>query len=90
MLYWLWESEAYVLKGARTSPNGEVHESKHVVTWFTTHAPGDKPYGRKLPPLVRYTSFYTTRYFYTPRSSSCAFTRDLSRSTSHWPTLVSS
>jgi len=27
----LWESEAYVLKGARTSPNGEVHESKHVV-----------------------------------------------------------
>jgi hypothetical protein len=28
----LWEREAYVLlKGARASPNGEVHESKHVV-----------------------------------------------------------
>jgi hypothetical protein len=27
----LWEREAYVLKGARTSPKGEVRESKHAV-----------------------------------------------------------
>jgi hypothetical protein len=27
----LWEREAYVLKGARTSPKGEVRESKYAV-----------------------------------------------------------
>jgi hypothetical protein len=27
----LWEREAYVLNGARTSPKGEVRESKHAV-----------------------------------------------------------
>jgi hypothetical protein len=27
----LWEREAYVLEGARTSLNGEVRESKHTV-----------------------------------------------------------
>jgi hypothetical protein len=27
----LWEREAYVLKRTRTSPNGEVRESKHAV-----------------------------------------------------------
>jgi hypothetical protein len=27
----LWKGEAYVLEGARTSPNGEVRENKHAV-----------------------------------------------------------
>jgi hypothetical protein len=43
----LWEREAYVLKGARTSPKGEVRESKHAVEpGANSTGPCGRPHGR--------------------------------------------
>jgi hypothetical protein len=43
----LWEREAYVLKGARTSPKGEVRESKHAVEPGANRTgPCGRPHGR--------------------------------------------
>jgi hypothetical protein len=45
----LWEREAYVLKGARTSPKGEVRESKHEVEPGANRTgPCERPHGRQL------------------------------------------
>jgi hypothetical protein len=44
----LWEREAYVLKGARTSPKGEVRESKHAVEpGANCTGPCGRPHGRQ-------------------------------------------
>jgi len=44
----LREREAYVLKGARTSPNGEVRESKHAVEpGANSTGPCGRPHGRQ-------------------------------------------
>jgi hypothetical protein len=44
----LWEREAYLLKGARTSPKGEVRESKHAVEPGANRTgPCGRPYGRQ-------------------------------------------
>jgi hypothetical protein len=47
----LWEREAYVLEGARTSPNGEVRESKHAVEPGANNTgPCGRSHGRQQPP----------------------------------------
>jgi hypothetical protein len=50
----LWEREAYILNGARTSPKGEVRESKHAVEpGANSTGPCGRPHGRqKVLPLV--------------------------------------
>jgi hypothetical protein len=52
----LWEREAYVLAGARTSPNWEVRESKHAVEPGANNTgPCRRPHGRQnscFPKLV--------------------------------------
>jgi hypothetical protein len=46
----LWEREAYVLNGARTSPKGEVRESKHAVEpGANSTGPCGRPHGRHTP-----------------------------------------
>jgi len=43
----LWEREAYILNGARTSPKGEVRESKHAVEpGANSTGPCGRPHGR--------------------------------------------
>jgi hypothetical protein len=45
----LWERETYVLKGARTSPKGEVRESKHAVEpGANSTGPCGRPHGRQI------------------------------------------
>jgi hypothetical protein len=45
----LWEREAYVLEGLRTSPNGEVRESKHAVEPGANNTgPCGRSHGRQL------------------------------------------
>jgi hypothetical protein len=45
----LWEREAYVLNGARTSPKGEVRESKHAVEpGANSTGPCGRPHGRQF------------------------------------------
>jgi hypothetical protein len=45
----LWEREAYVLEGARTSPNGEVRESKHAVEPGANNTgPCGRSHGRQI------------------------------------------
>jgi hypothetical protein len=45
----LWEGEPYVMDGARTSPKGEVRESKHAVEpGANSTGPCGRPHGRQL------------------------------------------
>jgi hypothetical protein len=45
-----WERETYVLNGARTSPKGEVRETKHVVEPRANNiGPCGRPHGRHTP-----------------------------------------
>jgi hypothetical protein len=45
----LWEREACVLEGVRTSPNGEVRESKHAVEPGANNTgPCGRSHGRQL------------------------------------------
>jgi hypothetical protein len=44
----LWEREAYILNGTRTSPKGEVRESKHAVEpRANSTGPCGRPHGRQ-------------------------------------------
>ena len=50
----LWEREAYVLNGARTSPKGEVRESKHAVEpGANSPGPCGRPHGRQAADCKR-------------------------------------
>jgi hypothetical protein len=64
----LWEREAYVLNGGRTSPKGEVRESKHAVEpGANSTGPCGRPHGRQcaipVPTLaVTFISKTTTSF----------------------------
>jgi hypothetical protein len=52
----LWEREAYVLNGARTSPKEKVRESKHAVKpRANSTGPCGRPHGRQIYLFLLYT-----------------------------------